>query len=80
MSDPDKTPPMPTKTWWVPPSQQKWVISRPNGKGEIAFGPFGEPPVCAPCEKTPQPVPNPTFYGQRQCGGCGSNFVPDDSE
>lgn len=79
-SDPDKTPPMPTRMWWVPPQKQKWIISHPGGKGEVAFGLYGDPPVCKPCEKTPELVPNPTFHGQRQCGGCKSNFVPDYSE
>ena len=59
--------------------EQRWLIARPGKPGyEYVTGPAGEPPVCEPCEKTPAPAPNPTFVGERECGGCKSRFLPED--
>lgn len=71
-----------------PKEPQRWLVVDPNGKRSWeTSGPPHEPPICQgevttatvkPVHPpaTPAPVKSPTFVGQRQCGTCGSSWVP----
>jgi len=71
-----------------PKAAQPWIVVGPGGKRTWKTeGPRYEPPICqgevlnasnkpAHPPETPQPVAEPLVKGQRQCGSCGSDWVP----